>query len=426
MKRWLILAVLLLFIAVTAAQSDYDINVAPEQAAILEKYRAELEDSVVITEGDPFSQNLPDPLVVIGSHLDAFEKKYYPEMLAYFPVAPQVRDTETTYNGKPIDEYNLILIGGPKHNRISMELYEKGAFNFKRNTSKPAIVTIGMPNATSAGAAVLVGTLYGFEFVPDKTVPMMEVIPPEAVPVAAATTGIALAGLGTKLLAFLRKFSQTAVEEIVEEVLLEKSSSKQLPRGLSKIAILGLGRIEFIHIIASFVLFGIFMAWAVSPASLFLQNLPAYLIGAGLVLIVHEIMHNFTSHRFGIESEFRISLLGTISVAITSVLFGNVFAVPGRTILYGESTQDQRGKIALSGPVLSFIMVVLFWLLADYGGFVGSVGLAGFNVAFIMAVFEMLPIAPMEGKEVRKWKRWAWRLYFFPVFVLYAWTFLFV
>jgi Zn-dependent protease len=426
MKRWLLVALLLLSIAVAAAQADYDTDLTQEQAAVLEKYRTELEDSLVIREGDPFSQNLPNPLVVIGSHLDAVEKQYYPEIMAYFPEAPRVQDTETTYNGKPLDDYNLILIGGPKYNRVSRELYEKGVFTFKRNTSKPSIVAMGIQNATSAGAAVMVGNIYGFVFVPDKTVPMMEVIPPEAIPVAAATTGIALAGLGTKLLAFLRKFTQTAVEEIGEEVLLEKASYKQIPRGLNKIALLGLSRIEFIHITVSFVLFGIFMAWAVSPASLFLENLPAYLIGAGLVLTVHEFMHNFTSHRFGVESEFRTSAVGMIAVAITSVLFGNVFAVPGRTIMYGDPTQDQRGKIALSGPVLSFIMVLLFWLLADYGGFVGSIGLAGFNVAFIMAVYEMLPITPMDGKEVKNWKRWVWCLFFFPVFALYAWTFLFV
>jgi Zn-dependent protease len=426
MKRWLLVALLLLFIAVAAAQADYGTDLTQEQAAVLEKYRTELEDSLVIREGDPFSQNLPNPLVVIGSHLDAVEKQYYPEIMAYFPAAPRIPDTETTYNGKPLDDYNLILIGGPKYNRVSRELYEQGVFTFKRNTSKPSIVAMGIPNATSAGAAVMVGNIYGFEFIPDKTVPMMEVIPPEAVPVAAATTGIALAGLGTKLLAFLRKFTQTAIEEIGEEVLLEKASYKQIPRGLNKIALLGLSRIEFMHIIASFMLFGAFMAWAVSPASLFLDNLPAYLIGAGLVLIVHEFVHNFTSHRFGVESEFRTSAVGMIAVAITSVLFGNVFAVPGRTIVYGDPTQDQRGKIALSGPVLSFSMVLLFWLLADYGGFVGSIGLAGFNVAFIMAVYEMLPITPMDGKEVKNWKRWVWALFFFPVLALYAWTFLFV
>jgi Zn-dependent protease len=425
MKRWLILVVLLLFIVVAAAQPDSDMNLTPEQAAVLEKYRTELEDSIVIREGDPFSQNLSNPLVVIGSHLDAVEKQYYPEIMAYFPAAPRVQDTETTYNGKPLDDYNLILIGGPKYNRVSRELYEKGVFTFKRNNSKPSIVAMGIPNATSAGAAVMVGNIYGFEYVPDKRVPIMDVIPPEAVPVSAATTGIALAGLGTKILAFVRKFTQTAIEEIGEEVLLDKSSHTQIPRGLKKIPLLGLSGVEFLHLSTSFVLFGIFMAWAVSPVSLFLEHLPAYIIGAGLVLLVHEFMHNATSHRFDIESEFRISAIGMIAVAITSVLFGNVFAVPGRTIVYGDPTQDQRGKIALSGPVVSFIMVLLFWLLADYGGFVGAIGLAGFNVAFIMAVYEMLPITPMDGKEVKSWKRWVWRLYFFPVFILYAWIFLF-
>jgi hypothetical protein len=31
----------------------------------------------------------------------------------------------------------------------------------------------------------------------------------------------------------------------------------------------------------------------------------------------------------------------------------------------------------------------------------------------------MLPIRPLEGKEVKGWNRWAWHLYFIPVFILY-------
>lgn len=406
--------------------AQYGSLILNEMAAIPEKYRTALEIGFVLTQGDPFSLNLPEPLVVIGSNIDAFEKAYYPKILADFPGIPHVLDTETTYNGRSIYEYNLILIGGPKHNSVSKQLYDKGAYDFERKNSKPKVVAIGIPDATSAGAAVLYGTIYGFGFAPEKKVPIMALLPPEAVPAAAAATGIVLAYLGTKIVAFISRFSKTAMEEISEGVLLEKTGHQQIRGGLSKTVILGLSRVEFKHIIVAFVLFGIFMAWAESPASSFLENLPAYLIGAGLVLIVHELMHNFTSHRFGIESEFRIAPVGIISVAITSVLFGNVFAIPGRTIIYGNPTQEQRGKIALSGPIVSIIMVLLFGLFASSGGFLGSVGLAGFNVAFIMAVYEMLPIAPMDGKEVKSWNRWVWRLYFFPVFALYAWTFLFI
>ncbi len=422
--RLLLVVLLLLFVATVAAQTDSGVPVSPEKATLLEKYRTELESSFVITAGDPFSQTLPDPLLVVGSNLDTLEKEFYPRIRADFPDIPHVQDTETAYNGRSIYDYNLVLIGGPKHNRVSRALYEDGIYDFHRNTSKLRIVILGIPNATSAGAAVLYGTVYGFEFTSDKWVPIMALIPPEAVPAAAVATGIALAGLAPEFLNFIKKFLKTATEEIGEEVLLDRTSHKQTPRSVSKMIILGVSRVELMHIIASFILFGIFMDWAVSSKSLFIQNLPAYLIGAGLALVGHEFLHNFTSYRSGIESEFRISPVGMVSVAITSVLFGNVFATPGMTHLYGEASPDQRGKVALSGPLVSFVMVVLFWLLAGYGGFAGSVGQAGFGIAFIMAVFEMLPIRPMDGKEVKSWNRWVWRLYFVPVFLLYAWTFL--
>jgi Zn-dependent protease len=425
MNRLLVLLILLLAVGIVTAQSDGGRG-TPADAELLGQYRAELEGGVIITQGEPFALDLPNPLVVIGSNLDAVEQQYYPLILTDYPNVPRIPDTEMSYSGRSIYEYNLILVGGPKHNQVTKQLFEDAVFEFQRNTSKPKIVIIGIPNATAAGAGILCGTIYGFDFVPKKRVPIMAVLPPEAAPAAAATTGILLAGLGTKLLAFIKRFFSTAAEEVGEEVFMEKTGHQELPAELGKQTILGLSRVELAHLGVSFLLFGAFMAWTESTLSSFLQNLPPYILGAGLVLIVHELLHNFTAHRYGVESEFRIAPVGLLSVAITSLIFGTVFAVPGETILYGNATEDQRGKIALAGPLASFVMVILFWLASGLGGFVGSIGLAGFAVAFVMAVYEMLPITPMDGKEVRSWSRRAWRLYFVPVFLLYAWTFLVV
>ena len=426
MKRLLVLLILVLAVGIVTAQSDGGRDGAPADAELLGQYRAELESGLILTQGEPFALDLPHPLVVIGSNLDAVEQQYYPLILTDYPDVPRIPDTETSYGGRSIYEYNLILVGGPKHNQVTKQLFEDAVFEFQRTTSKPKIVIIGVPNATAAGAGILCGTIYGFDFVPKKRVPIMAVLPPEAAPAAAATTGILLAGLATKLLAFIKRFFSTAAEEVSAEVFMEKTGHQELPAGLGTQTILGLSRVELAHLGVSFLLFGGFMAWTASTLSSFLQNLPPYILGAGLVLIVHELLHNFTAHRYGVESEFRIAPVGLLSVAITSLIFGTVFAVPGRTILYGNATEDQRGKIALAGPLVSFVMVILFWLASGLGGFVGSIGLAGFAVAFVMAVYEMLPIRPMDGKEVRSWSRRAWRLYFIPVFLLYAWTFLVV
>ncbi|MBN1455431.1 MAG: hypothetical protein JW945_04190 [Methanomicrobia archaeon] len=422
----LVLLLLALILTLTAAQIEYESEDDEVRTQLLQKYQAELESDFLIIEGDPFSRNLADPLVVVGSSLDVIEQRYHPIILAEFPGVPQVSDTETTYNGRSIYDYNLVLIGGPTHNRVTATLSEAGLFEFERKTSKPRVVVMEISNATAAGSGVLCGTIYGFTFVPDKWVPMMALLPPEAVPAAAAATGIFLAWLLPKLIAFLREFAKTATEEISEELLLEKTRPSLAPQQFPKSALLGLSKIELMHLTASFVFFGLFMAWAESSISEFVQNLPAYLLGAGLVLIIHEYVHDLASHRFGIEAEFRMSPVGMISVAITSVLFGTVFAIPGRTFIYGDATDAQRGKIAFVGPLVSIVMVALFWLLLHRGGFAGALGFAGFNLAFIMAVYEMLPIRPLEGKEVRAWSRWAWRLYFFPVFILYAWIFLFL
>jgi Zn-dependent protease len=98
-----------------------------------------------------------------------------------------------------------------------------------------------------------------------------------------------------------------------------------------------------------------------------------------------------------------------------------VFAVPGRTLI---SKKPKKTRVFFIGPLISFLMGIGFFLMLNIQGFIGNMAQAGFTTAFIFAVYELIPISPMDGKEIWKRKKKAWITFFIPVFLIYLWFFL--
>ncbi|WP_100444739.1 site-2 protease family protein [Glycomyces xiaoerkulensis] len=116
-------------------------------------------------------------------------------------------------------------------------------------------------------------------------------------------------------------------------------------------------------------------------------------------LLAHEVAHAIVARRNGVEVD-----------DITLWLLGGVAR------LRGESpTPGADFRIAFIGPVVSMAAAVVFGLLASLMAWVG-VGppwlqvvayLAGINV--ILAVFNLIPAAPLDGGRVLRAALWAWR-----------------
>jgi Zn-dependent protease len=57
--------------------------------------------------------------------------------------------------------------------------------------------------------------------------------------------------------------------------------------------------------------------------------------------------------------------------------------------------------------------------LIPLGGLFRTAGIIGFSINMLAGVFEMLPISPCDGKEVREWSWVIWALVFLPLMVIY-------
>ncbi|MDJ0767300.1 MAG: site-2 protease family protein [Ilumatobacter sp.] len=112
-------------------------------------------------------------------------------------------------------------------------------------------------------------------------------------------------------------------------------------------------------------------------------------------ILVHEFAHALTARRFGVDTE---------SIQL--------WALGGVARLSRESpTAKAEGWIAAAGPLGSVAVSVLalgaWWLLDGAGGEIGAMlGWLGLINA-LLAVFNLLPGAPLDGGRILKAVRWA-------------------
>jgi len=175
---------------------------------------------------------------------------------------------------------------------------------------------------------------------------------------------------------------------------------------------LGLGRIAGVRVQVhwSVLVIVALIAWGLSVGAL-PSAYPGYPTGgyvlAGTVaavvfmvgLLAHEVSHSVVARRNGIDVD-----------SITLWLFGGVAQLKGQP---GDPGTEL--KVAGVGPLVSLLVGVLFGALAWAGGALGlsrlAVGtlawLAAINV--LLAVFNVLPAAPLDGGRLLKAALWRWR-----------------
>jgi Zn-dependent protease len=141
-------------------------------------------------------------------------------------------------------------------------------------------------------------------------------------------------------------------------------------------------------------------------------------VGAGFVL--HELMHKFTSERYGFRAEFRMWPQGLLLALGLSIFTGFVFAAPGATYIDGYGLKErENGIISLAGPLTNVAIALLFFPLTFVNNAtVFEVGALGSYINLFLATFNMLPIFVLDGAKVWRWNKLYWVVVFVPLVVL--------
>ncbi len=147
-----------------------------------------------------------------------------------------------------------------------------------------------------------------------------------------------------------------------------------------------------------------------SETQVFISSLAV--VGSGFVL--HELSHKFVAQRYGFWAEFRVWPMGLV-LALVTAMIGFIFAAPGATYIDGSNiSQEENGKISLAGPMTNVLVAAVFlpiWL-ASNDLFTFFLGFEGMYINVFLALFNLLPIMPLDGAKVFKWNKVVWGVAF--------------
>ena len=173
---------------------------------------------------------------------------------------------------------------------------------------------------------------------------------------------------------------------------------------LGRIAGIKVGVNASVFLIVAILVFG--LATGQLPAAYPGRSVIAYAIGAIVAavlflasLLAHELAHSVVARRNGIEVE-----------SIVLWLLGGVAQLRGEA-----KTPGADFRIAIVGPLTSLVLAVVFGLAAAVVASLSTAGLP-FGVLMylavtnaVLAVFNLIPAAPLDGGRVLRAALWQWR-----------------
>jgi Zn-dependent protease len=127
--------------------------------------------------------------------------------------------------------------------------------------------------------------------------------------------------------------------------------------------------------------------------------------------VAHEMAHKVSAQRSGYWAEFRWSPAG-LAFSVLTAYFGWLFAAPGATLVHGMADPKQWGRTSLAGPMTNVTFAGVFYLgsvglwLSGSSYFGWLLFLAWVNGFF--AVFNLLPVGPLDGAKVLNAGRGMW------------------
>ncbi len=132
-------------------------------------------------------------------------------------------------------------------------------------------------------------------------------------------------------------------------------------------------------------------------------------IGSGFIL--HEMAHKAVANHYGAQARFVMWTQGLAIMLILSI-FGFLFAAPGAVYIYSNSiSRKENGLISLAGPVTNIVIAVIFVALAfiaPISAFNMNLWALGAQINLILAIFNMLPMFPLDGSKVFAWSKLVW------------------
>ena len=147
-----------------------------------------------------------------------------------------------------------------------------------------------------------------------------------------------------------------------------------------------------------------------------------YLAIVALAFIPHEMAHKFTAIKYGCAAKYQIWWKGLKLAFLLAIITDGrfVIAAPGAVIIYSMQkdmfgrvssriSNKENAYISIAGPAANLIVAVIMLFISGILS-IGGFDLAG-NIGYVscfLAVFNLLPIPPLDGSKIFSWNRGIW------------------
>ena len=154
-------------------------------------------------------------------------------------------------------------------------------------------------------------------------------------------------------------------------------------------------------------------------------SFPLFLLVVVISFVFHELAHRSLAEKFGYAAIYKMWPLGLIIALFFAIGSGGLikFVAPGAVYIlpraFGRwkfktrSSESEMGLISLSGPAVNLFFGVFFGLFSGY--IFNVLSMINLWLAFI----NLLPIPPLDGSKVLRWKPWLWLVVFIISLVLF-------
>lgn len=136
-----------------------------------------------------------------------------------------------------------------------------------------------------------------------------------------------------------------------------------------------------------------------------ITNLPKSFIAIITAFLFHELAHKFVAQKYGYWSEFRMYLQGLLFALLLGVMVGIVFAAPGAVVIAGRPSREESGRISIAGPLTNIVIAIIAIPLWFIGGLIGEMAYFISLINAFLALFNLLPFGPLDGRKVFRWNK---------------------
>ena len=162
-----------------------------------------------------------------------------------------------------------------------------------------------------------------------------------------------------------------------------------------------------------------FSALTIGAAFAIVSPLPPVmtLIVVSYSIFLHEYAHKAIAKIYGTYGDFRIWKEGFIFLLITSLLTAGklIFAAPGYVCIEKKLKKKTSALIALAGPLINLALAIII-----LGATNRQLAILNYQVNMTLALFNMIPIASMDGQKIYRYSPKIWSFVFVSILALYS------